>query len=143
VLSVPLSDGEHVSAATINGKPVAACFEEAGFGFIYLPPLQQQVYEVEWQIGGSPVPGTINNSGTYNVYEVEPNNGGYLFTIRMYGTQDVRFRVEEGYEAVTDHHGFSIHESTYDFDNRELVISLQGRDVQGETGVIELRKQAR
>lgn len=61
----------------------------------------------------------------------------------MYGTQDVRFRVDEGFEAVTDHDGFTIHGSMYDRDNSELIITLQGRDVQGETGVVVLRKKAR
>jgi hypothetical protein len=143
VLSIPLEKDEHVHSVTINGKPVAAWFEEAGFGYIYLPPLQKETYNVEWKIGDKPVSGTINNTGTYNVYDVKTTAEGYRFTICMYGTQDVRFRVGDEYEAITTHEGFEIRSSTYNRNSNELIISLYGLDVQGETGVVNLRKVSR
>jgi hypothetical protein len=140
VLSVPLADGEHVSRVTINGKPVAAYFEESGFGFIYLPMLRKDLYEVVWEIGERPVRGTVNNTGTYNVYEVDVAANRYRFLVRMYGTQDVRFRVDEGYAATTEHNGFTITGSSYDHQAGELVVTLQALDIQGETAWISLQR---
>lgn len=138
VLSIPLNDGQHISDARINGEPVAAIFEEAGFGFIYLPPLQQEIYEMTWETGNNPMSYSINNTGTYNVYSTGEENGQKTFKIRMYGTQDVRFRVPDNYLVESNHARLKVLEQRYDTENGELVVTMNGHDIQGETGVVRL-----
>lgn len=138
VLSVPLVDGQHISDVKLNGDPVPAIFEEAGFGFIYLPALDQQNYEITWEIGGTPMSYTVNNTGTYNVYTSGMIDGEQAYTIRMYGTQDIRFRVPDRYVAESDHEKLRILDQQYDSGSGELVVRLHGHDIQGETGIIRL-----
>ncbi|MEX0679824.1 MAG: hypothetical protein WD097_00440 [Balneolales bacterium] len=138
VLSIPLQDGQHVSQALIDGNAVAAYFEEAGYGYIYLPKLDQDVYTVTWEIGNEPIPNSVNNSGTYNVYDSRPGSNVSRYEIKMYGTQDVRFRVSDDYTATSEHEGLTILNQEYDSSARELVVTIQGQDIIGETGVIRL-----
>ena len=141
VLSVPLSNGEHLNGVTINGQLIPSVLEEAGFGFIYLPRLDQKSYEINWSVGSKRMQGVVHNKGTYNVYKAQQINNGSIFTIKMYGTQDVHFVVEEGYIASTDHAGFEILDQRYDQELNELVVTLAGHDIQGETGNIIIRKK--
>ncbi len=141
VLSVPLSDGQHLSEVHIDGKPVPSILEEAGFGFIYLPRLDQKIYNVSWSISDQPMTHVIQNKGTYNVYALDKSDHELKFTIKMYGTQDVHFKVDEGYIAKTEHPGFKIIHQKYDHESRALIVTLSGHDIQGETGQIIIRKQ--
>jgi len=138
VLSVPLKNGQHISNARLNGAPVPAIFEEAGFGFIYLPMLEQEVYEITWSVGNSIMPFTVNNTGTYNVYSSTITESRHDFTIRMYGKQEVRFRVPDRYVALSNYDKLRILDQWYDQDNGELVVKMHAHDVQGETGKIRL-----
>jgi hypothetical protein len=138
VLAVPLRHGEHVSRAVLDGEPVAAYFEDAGFGFLYLPPLQRRRYRLSWTLGDSPPPGTINNTGTYNVYGVTSDGSDLRFDVRMYGTQEVRFRVENRFEVRSGHAGLAVLDQSYDTTAGELVATIRGHDVQGERGEVIL-----
>lgn len=138
VLSVPLGEGQHISDVRLNGQTVPAIFEDSGYGFIYLPILRQKTYEITWSVGESTMPYTVNNTGTYNVYASELNADQPAFTIRMYGKQDVRFRVPDNYEAISDHEKLRILDQWYDDSNRELVVTMHAHNIQGETGIIRL-----
>ena len=138
VLSVPLKNGQHISDARLNGLPVPAIFEEAGFGFIYLPVLEQDTYDITWSVDGGPMPYTVNNTGTYNVYSSDLAGNEPTFTIRLYGKQDVRLRVPDNYKAVSDLEELRILDQRYDDRSGELVVTMHAHDVQGETGKIRL-----
>ncbi|MDG5766280.1 hypothetical protein QA596_02295 [Balneolales bacterium ANBcel1] len=139
VVSIPLQSGQHVSEARLNGNPVPAIFEEEGYGFVYLPILDQQEYELKWSVGTSPMPYTINNTGTYNVYGFDSDD--LFWTIRMYGTQEVRFRVPDNYIARSDHPRMKILDQFYDTAVNELVVTIKAHDIQGETGKIRLESR--
>lgn len=138
VVSIPLKEGLHVSDASINGNPVAAYFEEAGYGFIYLPKLKQEAYDLTWSVGERPVRLSVNNSGTYNVLRTNIEDRSGLYEIQMYGTQKVRFRVPAGYEAQSDHPQLRVLDQNYDHKTGELVVTVKGHDIQGETGIIRV-----
>jgi hypothetical protein len=140
VFALPLDANRHVVTATLNGNTIPAYFEDAGYGFLYLPPLAQETYELRWTIGDHPVRGTVNNDGTYDVYEVAPQRDGSIHvTLRMYGTQDVRIRVADGFTGASESPALTILNERYDRDAEELVLSVRGHDVQGEVGRLVLR----
>jgi hypothetical protein len=140
VLSVPLGLNEYLSSVLINGKPVPSILEEAGYGFIYLPRLGMENYTVSWDVGSEKIQGVIHNKGTYNVYSTDAIQDGWKFIIKMYGTQDVHIRVDEGYKASTNYSGFTIKSQRYDSTAKELIVTISGHNIQGDTGEIIVRK---
>jgi hypothetical protein len=74
------------------------------------------------------------------VYEVAPQRDGSIHvTLRMYGTQDVRIRVADGFTGASESPALTILNERYDRDAEELVLSVRGHDVQGEVGRLVLR----
>src|SRR5690625_3819083 len=138
VLAVPLGAGQHVSAATLDGESVSGYFEEAGFGYIYLPPLEKRVYRLNWEIGSHPLPMSVNNSGTYNVYRVTDTGDRLSFELKMYGTQTVEVRTPEPSDIRTDNEHLEILSTAYDRESEMLSLEIRGRDIQGETGTVTL-----
>jgi len=138
VLAVPLEAGRHVSEATLNGEPVAGYFEEAGFGYIYLPPLEREVYELTYAIGSQLLPRSVNNAGTYNVYGVTDSGDQLSVELKMYGTQTVEVRTPEPSDITTDNEYLEILSTAYDRDSEILSLEIRGRNIQGETGTVIL-----
>lgn len=140
VLSIPLRPNQYLSKVVIDGEPVSSILEEAGYGYIYLQRLDKKEYNVSWEVGSDKLQGVIHNKGTYNVYSSEAISDGWKFNIKMYGTQDVHVRVGEGYRATTNHVGFTIVDQRYDSELNELIVTLFGHNIQGETGEIIVSK---
>jgi hypothetical protein len=138
VLKVPLNDGEHVSKALLNGITVPAYFEEAGYGFMYLPPLESNEYLLEYETGNSLMPVFVNNTGTYNVYSADLKKEEAVFRIRMYGTQEVNFRCGIPDSVCSDNPYLKVLSWKYEAQNRMLTVKMNGRDMQGETGNIKI-----
>lgn len=138
VLSVKLPEGQHVSRATINNRPVSAYFETEGYGYIYLPKLEREVYEVSYEIGQRQMDRYVNNTGTYNVYQVTNHDDTFSFERKMYGTQMVRVVTSQP-RAVTSNNDFlKILSQEYDESEGVLQLEIQGRNIQGERGIITL-----
>jgi hypothetical protein len=138
VLKVPLKNEEHVSKALLNGKPVASYFEEAGYGFIYLPPLKAEMYRFEYETGSDQMHVFVNNDGTYNVYHVTIAKNLVEFAIRMYGTQVVKIKCRNPESISSENPGLQILSSDYDKIARILLLKIHGRDMQGETGKLKI-----
>jgi hypothetical protein len=139
VLKVKLDSGQHVRMATINDEPVGCYFEEAGYGFIYLPRLEQQTYEFTYKLGEKTPESYIFNKGTYNVYSYSTDKDGSYASLRIYGEQTVDFfGLEEVGEIVLSSDDVSVVSKTYDPETQHLALSLQGVDMQGETFDIQL-----
>ncbi|CAN5336308.1 hypothetical protein BH23BAC3_BH23BAC3_02840 [soil metagenome] len=138
VLAVALKDGQHVSRATLNGNPISAYFEEAGFGYIYLPRLEREVYQFSYEVGSDQMSRIVNNTGTYNIYEVMSNPDSFSFYLKMYGTQTVQVKTENPSSAESDNENLWILSQDYNAENGILSLEIYGRDIQGEQGTITL-----
>ena len=138
VLAVALEEGQHVSSASLNGNPISAYFEEAGFGYIYLPRLEREVYEFTYEIGSQRMPRYVNNTGTYNVYDVTDSRNRFSFEIQMYGTQTVKVVTNQPGSIESDNEFLTVLSHEYDAAEGVLHIEIHGRDIQGETGTITL-----
>jgi hypothetical protein len=138
VLKIKLESGKYISKAELNGKPMSAYFEEAGYLFIYLPLLKKEKYTLVYEIGNKSPDRYINNSGTYNIYEVQDEASRFSFNIEMYGTQKVRIRCGNPLRIDSDNPNLKIISQSYDERTKILTIEINGRDMQGENGKISL-----
>lgn len=138
VIKVDLEDNQHVSKAELNGKPISAYNEDEGFGFIYLNKLGKDKYELTYEIGEETMPIYINNTGTYNIYDVNITDKNLDFDIKMYGTQIVKIKSPEPNVVKSDNPNLKILSSDYDKKDKTLLLKIWGRDIQGETGHISI-----
>jgi len=86
VLAVALPEGKHVSTARLDGEPIPAYLEEAGFGYLYLPPLERGRHEFTYSTGDQVLPLYVNHTGTYNVYRLHQAEREVRMDLKMYGT---------------------------------------------------------
>lgn len=137
VITVPLNENEHISEMTINGQPVAAYFEDEGYGFIYLPPLEQMEYILRYTKGKSIPEGIIWNDGTYNVYTIKESRNRTEIYLEMYGTQTVKLLNSRPVKAVrSDNPRLTVVSFDYDRVDGMMQIEVSGHDFQGEDGTI-------
>lgn len=138
VLKVLLKSGEHVSKALVNCAPVPAYFEESGYGFIYLPPLEAKEYRFECELGDTWMPLFVNNTGTYNVYSTDFMKNQMVFRLKMYGEQKVKVKCGSPVSIGSDNPNLKVLSWDYDNQNRMLTMKINGRDMQGEAGDIKI-----
>lgn len=138
VLKVLLKEREHVSKALVNGTPVPAYFEEAGYGFIYLPPLEANEYRFEYELGDTWMPLFVNITGTYNVYSADIMKNQVIFRLKMYGTQEVKVKCGHPANVDSDNPNLKVLSWDYDNQNQMLIMKITGRDMQGESGDIKI-----
>ena len=91
-LSIKLSEKQHISNANVDGLPVSSYFENKGYAYIYLPPLEKKIYQFNYAMGENIASVFINNSRTYNVYNVIISKDTLKFDLKMYGTQTIKIR---------------------------------------------------
>jgi hypothetical protein len=139
VLKVKLAQGEHISKASLNGGEIACYFEDEGYGFMYLPKLERQKYELQYEIGDKPLDSYINNTGTYNVYSYTSDKKGVTAEVRIYGEQTIEFHGLNTPENISlNNPNVQIVTSNYDDKNEKLFLTLKGIDFQGETSGIKI-----
>jgi len=139
VLKVELNDGEHISKATINNKPIACYFEDAGYGFIYLPILQQEKYKLNYKISTDMLSFSVFNDGTYNIYSVNDYKDMKKINLRVYGIQEIKIICQKPTKnSESDNPNLKIIRENYDEKNSILSITLDAHNIQGETGSIKL-----
>lgn len=139
VLAVKLAEGRHVTEATIDGNPIPAYFEDAGYGFLYLPKLEKKEYVLRYTIGSAPMPFHVYLSGTYNVYATDVQRNTATIDLKMYGTQDVVIKTRAVRAVSTDNPRLTIQSQTYDAAAGTLTLRVRGHNIQGERGIITLR----
>lgn len=139
VLAVKLGEGQHVSSATINGKPIPAYFEDEGYGFLYLPMLEKKEYVLNYQVGATTMPFHVYLNGTYNVYATDVQRTAATIDLKMYGTQDVVIRTRAVTSVTSANPKLTIQSQTYDAATGTLTLSVRGHNIQGERGIITLR----
>ncbi len=139
VLKIKLGEGKHISQAILDGLPIPAYMESQGYGFLYLPPLEKKAYRLSYHIGLSLPELTVLNQGTYNVYSRRVVDRGVVFTLRMYGTQEVlTTSVKAPSEVICSNPRLSIVRSQFQPDRQLIVTTLSANNIQGETGELRL-----
>lgn len=138
VFKVKLEEGQHVSNALLEDKPISAYFEDEGYGFIYLPRLDKKKYELKYELGESYINRVILNKGTYNVYDVKNDSDEFIFDLKMYGTQDVTIKCEKPAKVISSNPNLEILSQKYSDKQNELILNIKGRDMQGEEGTITI-----
>ncbi len=139
VLKVKLKKGEHLFSALLNDKPIPSYFEEFGYGYIYLPPLKKDKYTLKYKLRNETLPFYVNNKkGTYNVYAIDKNSTAMKIKLRMYGTQEAIIKTPKPQKVISENKNLKIVSENYDNTKGVLHLSISGRDMQGETGLIQL-----
>ncbi len=137
VLKVPLTDGQHLSFASLNDMPIAGYFEDQGFGFLYLPSLEQKNYELSYSLGEKMLTNTVYHDSTSNILDLSIDNNKMTIHACIYGHQEIHVLCEScptqltsnnpGIDIIDWHHADGM-----------LSIELKAHDIQGETGLLEL-----
>ena len=138
VLKLGLNEGEHVTMATINNEPIACYFEEAGYGYIYMPMLDQEKYILNYKVSDERILPGVFNDGTYNVYRVTDNHEGRTVELRVYGLQKVHILCSNPQSIEVSNPDLQVVKSVYHQEKGILTITLKAHDIQGETGLLKL-----
>ena len=138
VLKIKLDDGQHVSKALLNGQPISAYFEDEGYGFVYLPRLEKEKYELDYETGSDFIDRVVYDKGTYNVYTVRDEDSKFVFNLKMYGTQKVNIKGPKPAKVTSSNPYLEILSQEYSDADNELILLIKGRDIQGEEGTITL-----
>ncbi len=138
VLAVKLAEGEHISRASIDGKPIAAYYEAEGFGYIYLPPLKKQNHKLEYQVGNKKMDRFVHNTGTYNIYNVREQDSALEIDIKMYGEQIVEIYSSKPSSVTSSNDHLEIKSFSYDNERGTVYLTVKGRNIQGERGLLRI-----
>jgi len=140
VLAVALEAEQHVCSATLDSQPIAAYYEAGGFGFLYLPKLDRDRYELRYSLGKERIRPSINLTGTYNVYAWEPGKKQSAIDLQMYGTQEVEIYTDRSPAEITSQNPhLVVRDYRYSDDKQVLSMTIAGRDIQGERGTIIIK----
>ncbi|WP_157363704.1 hypothetical protein [Alkaliflexus imshenetskii] len=138
VLAVALKDGEHISEAVLNGDRVASVYETEGYAYLYLPPLEKKIYELQYSVGRKRMNRIVQNDGTYNIYRVAHLNNQMEIELKMYGEQIVKIYTDKPKNVRSLSSGLEL--LSFDYDKRTSILSvkLRGKDMQGEIGRLQV-----
>ena len=138
LLKLPLKSGTHVSSASLSGGDIACYYEDAGFGYVVLPKLEKSNYVLTYSTGTSEMSNCVLNDGTYNVDKFEIRGDSASLSLEMYGTQDVKVKLDTFKPAGMQSSIASliINSSQWDEATNTLVMNITATDVQGIEGDI-------
>ena len=137
VLAVALTDKQHVSTAKLNGEPIAAYLEEAGFGYLYLPPLEKGRHEFTYSIGMQVLPLYVSHTGTSNIYRLYHAEMEVRIDLKMYGTQVVRVvGIDKPTKVSSSNEFLTVNAFEYVDQARSVDLHIHGRNMQGERGTV-------
>ena len=138
VLALSLNEGEDITAASLNGKPIAALHEAEGYVYIYLPPLGAEKYEFKYTLGKTRINRMVLNDGTYNVYHINNLKNRMQVELKMYGEQTVNIKSDRPKSVISLNPDLALLSYVYDDENGLIRVSMKGRDMQGEVGVLQI-----
>jgi len=139
VLKFKLNEGEHLSMIKLDGKDIRVYFEESGFGFIYLPQLKQKKYNLKFEISHNLPNIYIDHRGTNNIYSLESKENNYVIKLRTYGLQELKiYGISKPKSIKISNENITLIDSNYNQAIKQLIIKLAARDIQGESGEVQL-----
>src|SRR5690606_1298309 len=113
-------------------------YEDEGFGFLYLPPLQQERYQLDYVIGQSMMPVHMYLSGTWNAYSLTADTRELLADIKLYGTQSILIACDKPATVSSLSREIQIKGWKYNEELRRLEILANGRDMQGSRATLRV-----
>lgn len=137
VLKLKLTEDQHLTMAKINGETIPAYFESCGYGFLYLPPLLQKKYFLEYKVGKNLIQNTVWHDGTSNIFSVKRQDNEVKIDLCLYGHQTLKFlNANKPIEVKSEKQSLKI----IDWKVKEgtLEINLLAKDMQGENGTIRI-----
>jgi len=138
LLKIPLEPQIHVSSASLNGGNIACYYEDKGFGYVILPRLDKSSYTLTYSTGTCEMSNYVLNDGTYNVDKFETWPNGAVVSLQMYGTQDVKVKLDmfEPERVQSSTTSLIVNSSQWDDQADTLVINITAPDVQSAKGGI-------
>lgn len=134
VLKQPLKNGEHC-IAEINGGPVAGYWEDRGFAYIQIPPLDKGSHTITYSVGTENLSSYADQSGTYNLTGFTSDSKNAAIEVEMYGTQVIRVKLLFEPQSVISNNPF-LQIITWDYQKPFAKATISGLDMQGEKGTI-------
>jgi hypothetical protein len=138
VLKLKMESDHHVSEALLNGSLIPGYFEEQGYAFLYLPPLEKKKYRLKYSTGADVLPLHVYNNGTYNVYGISRTRTSILVTLKMYGKQFVNIHCNRPEKVISKTRDLFVGEYSFQPATGILQVTLQASNMQGTRGEIEL-----
>ncbi len=139
VLKIKLAENEHIAAAALNGEGIPAYFEEAGWGFLYLPRLEKEVYQLRYQIGQNTMPLHVVHDGTANIYRLQQQADKLLIDLKVYGQQTLKVKCDKPAQVLTAAEGLQVEAYQYNDHTSILSIDLVAHDFQGERAEVQVK----
>ncbi len=140
VLKIKLDKNRHVTMAKLNNQPINVYFEENGYGFLYLPILQSQKYQLVYQISKHEMPVMLYHNGTFNVYDFAYKPNEIDLTLKVYGTQQIILKgIKKAKSIEIKNKNVQLINHNYNQHNHTLSINVKAHDIQGETTKIIIK----
>ncbi len=134
-----LEEDQHIKRASLNGSEIAAYYEDQGYGFIYLPPLKTERYQVNYKLGEETSMPHVFLKGTYNVYRFDSQKEQTKLKVRVYGDQKLHLRnVDKPLNVHSSNENLKVTKYNYNPSERSAVLWLSAHDIQGETTTLTM-----
>ncbi|MBR07364.1 MAG: hypothetical protein CMP48_06720 [Rickettsiales bacterium] len=138
VLKIKINVNQHVTSASLNNKPIAAYYEDQGYGFLYLPPLLQKKYFLKYELGSDMISDTVWHDTTSNILEISHKEEETKIDLCWYGDQKLTVLTKsEPSELESNNPGITIKGWSQEGDR--IIIRLIAHDMQGEIGSIKIK----
>jgi len=139
VFKLKCQPGEYVTKTILNDEPISAYYEDGGYSFLYLPPLERKKYTLQYVVGKVRMTEFVYNDGTYNVYRFEKSDSSILLTLKMYGEQIVKVKCDNPSKVISLSKGLMVIDFTYSKREEMVHIKVKATDFQGVRGQIKLQ----
>jgi len=78
------------------------------------------------------------NDGTYNVYNLNSTKNSLQIDFKMYGEQMMKIKSDKPKSVVSLNPDLVILSYSYNQENEMIHVSLKGKDIQGERGILQI-----
>lgn len=141
VCKIQQPENLHLNNICLNGKPIPAYYEEEGFVFLYLPPLDAQVYELTFEQSSSMPTEIMWHNSTSNILHLNVEEDYTQIEVIVYGHQVLIYRTEKAIgQVVSNNHRLEI--IAWKRMEDSIHIEVKALNMQGEKGAISLIEEA-
>ncbi|MFA7138566.1 MAG: hypothetical protein WC151_08620, partial [Bacteroidales bacterium] len=139
VLKIKNPQNALVQEATVDGVVIPAFFNDQGYTYFYLPPLENKEYTFIYRFGNREQNYSADlNKATFNLYRIEKKNKkDTRYHVRVYGSQQMEIRLDHAPIQVTSSNE-NLEITEWKYENGKVIIALSAHDFQGENAEITI-----